>query len=238
MTVSRPDLELFRRRLLARGASGVLLVALLFVLLLMSRAVAFGSGHIWAMAEGALLGGIAAAHCRRRIQRDLLETDWTFDAAWMGMPVAGILFVLSPWAGTLSPAATVILGARLVLLAQEAFALGRVEALLARPQSASLPRIRHLRLPPAEPAAAEVRGVDVLAWNSEGSSRCPVCAEELTQVPVRCADCWTPHHEDCFRYNSGCGVYACGGSELKASPIPVAQTARAQRSPLPLRRAS
>lgn len=45
--------------------------------------------------------------------------------------------------------------------------------------------------------------------------RCPVCACELAGAGTRCARCQTPHHADCWRFNRGCGLYACRGHHLE-----------------------
>ncbi|MBI3893241.1 MAG: hypothetical protein HY303_17110 [Candidatus Wallbacteria bacterium] len=232
MTVARHELEQLRRRLLARAMSGGALTAALGALLLMSRAVAFCGNHLTAGFAGAILGLLAAIHIRRRMERDLLEAGWAVDVVHHALPPLAILAIVSPWAAAFGPAASVVFGARAVLLAQEALALGRVEALLSRRETPSLPRIRRLRLPDAA-AIRPTPGVDVVAWNSEGTARCPVCSEELSREAVRCADCWTPHHQDCFRYNAGCGVYACGGTAVKTAS---STHGCASERPAPLRR--
>ncbi len=42
---------------------------------------------------------------------------------------------------------------------------------------------------------------------------CQVCGCAVTDLPVRCGRCGTPHHDDCWEYNGGCSVYACGGRD-------------------------
>ena len=45
--------------------------------------------------------------------------------------------------------------------------------------------------------------------------RCPYCLDDLTSEDqtVRCSDCRTPHHDDCFRENAGCVAFGCSGRE-------------------------
>ena len=39
---------------------------------------------------------------------------------------------------------------------------------------------------------------------------CPYCGDAIDMPLVICVDCRTPHHEDCFRENGLCTIYACG----------------------------
>lgn len=39
--------------------------------------------------------------------------------------------------------------------------------------------------------------------------RCPVCAQDIRGAATHCELCASPHHEDCFRYFGGCGIFAC-----------------------------
>lgn len=41
-------------------------------------------------------------------------------------------------------------------------------------------------------------------------ARCKVCGEAILFDEVRCVDCDTPHHRDCWAYGGGCSVYGCG----------------------------
>ncbi len=43
---------------------------------------------------------------------------------------------------------------------------------------------------------------------------CRVCGCAVTAPVARCASCRTPHHQDCWDYNGGCSVYACGGRNV------------------------
>jgi len=48
--------------------------------------------------------------------------------------------------------------------------------------------------------------------------RCLVCGDQLAGWKlVRCAACATPHHADCWTYNTGCATYACGCVELEGA---------------------
>lgn len=42
--------------------------------------------------------------------------------------------------------------------------------------------------------------------------KCPVCGEAPTGDLARCPRCETPHHSDCWDYQGGCAVYACGSN--------------------------
>jgi hypothetical protein len=44
---------------------------------------------------------------------------------------------------------------------------------------------------------------------------CGVCGTELGYRTVTCAACDTPHHRECWEYNAGCSVYACGGRDAR-----------------------
>ncbi len=46
---------------------------------------------------------------------------------------------------------------------------------------------------------------------------CPVCGESVGAAPTRCPQCDTPHHFDCWEYNSGCGVYGCSSKPKQAA---------------------
>lgn len=49
--------------------------------------------------------------------------------------------------------------------------------------------------------------------------KCPVCQTELTrQGLVLCQKCSAPHHRQCWTFNKGCGVYACGCRVLVLPP--------------------
>jgi hypothetical protein len=48
-----------------------------------------------------------------------------------------------------------------------------------------------------------------LSVSSDGI--CRVCGVALAGATVSCGKCSTPHHRECWDYNGGCSVYACGG---------------------------
>ncbi len=50
---------------------------------------------------------------------------------------------------------------------------------------------------------------------------CGVCGGVLSAPLVACPACDTPHHQDCWSYNGGCAVYACGAISGEALPVPV-----------------
>jgi hypothetical protein len=39
-----------------------------------------------------------------------------------------------------------------------------------------------------------------------------VCSCPVETTGPRCLRCRAPHHGDCWRYNGGCGIYACQGA--------------------------
>jgi hypothetical protein len=41
---------------------------------------------------------------------------------------------------------------------------------------------------------------------------CRVCGTAIEKEKrVLCGQCRTPHHADCWAYNDGCAIFACGG---------------------------
>jgi hypothetical protein len=47
---------------------------------------------------------------------------------------------------------------------------------------------------------------------------CLVCGDGAVERPVvRCRLCDSPHHDECWRYNGRCAVYACGGTRKQDS---------------------
>ncbi|HXX94465.1 MAG TPA: RING finger protein [Planctomycetota bacterium] len=56
--------------------------------------------------------------------------------------------------------------------------------------------------------------------NLEGA-HCSICRSELREEIVRCLACQTPHHADCWRFNSRCSTYGCGETRFTSeSPLP------------------
>ncbi len=50
---------------------------------------------------------------------------------------------------------------------------------------------------------------------------CQVCGEELREesLIVKCGQCQTPHHRDCWDYNGKCAVFGCGNDATSPKPI-------------------
>ncbi len=46
---------------------------------------------------------------------------------------------------------------------------------------------------------------------------CQICAEGILGEQVLCERCCAPHHEDCWRFNGGCAIYACFGRRFSRS---------------------
>lgn len=61
--------------------------------------------------------------------------------------------------------------------------------------------------------------VAVIAVAPEGAA-CLVCGQTIESGVVTCIRCETPHHCDCWDYNGGCALYACGSRQ--AQPVRVA----------------
>lgn len=46
-------------------------------------------------------------------------------------------------------------------------------------------------------------------------ARCPICRDQIPSdsgQTIACPQCGTIHHQECWKYNQGCGAYGCGGS--------------------------
>lgn len=56
-------------------------------------------------------------------------------------------------------------------------------------------------------------GMTIVAGSATGEGRhCPICGDTLVgEVVSRCSLCDTPHHPECWEYNTGCSTYACEG---------------------------
>ncbi|HMP79191.1 MAG TPA: hypothetical protein PKD54_07045 [Pirellulaceae bacterium] len=48
---------------------------------------------------------------------------------------------------------------------------------------------------------------------------CPVCSQTASEPRVMCASCKTPHCRDCWDYNGGCAVFACGDKKCQAATL-------------------
>lgn len=64
-------------------------------------------------------------------------------------------------------------------------------------------------------AAFPIELVDV---DNPDGARCSVCRSELREHIVRCVACQTPHHDDCWQFNTRCSTYGCG--ETRCLPEP------------------
>ncbi len=52
-----------------------------------------------------------------------------------------------------------------------------------------------------------------LSVRARRPSTCPVCGTAAGEDALECAECLTPHHEDCWTYNGGmCAIYGCGAA--------------------------
>ncbi len=61
-------------------------------------------------------------------------------------------------------------------------------------------------------ACARAEGVIVFERVSEGpAAACRVCGAAIeAERRVVCRKCRTPHHDDCWKYNGRCSIFACG----------------------------
>ena len=61
---------------------------------------------------------------------------------------------------------------------------------------------------------------------------CPVCGDPIDSQLVYCAVCKTPHHQDCWDYNSRCSTFACGERTycVPQVAIPIARNSPATTS--------
>lgn len=48
--------------------------------------------------------------------------------------------------------------------------------------------------------------------------RCPVCSEAVRFSRRACLRCDAQHHEECWEYNRGCGIYGC---QVRPAAAPV-----------------
>lgn len=55
--------------------------------------------------------------------------------------------------------------------------------------------------------------------------RCPVCWGNVDSNVVACDRCESPHHDDCFAFADGCGVFGCGSTGSRGyQPPPPGET--------------
>jgi hypothetical protein len=75
----------------------------------------------------------------------------------------------------------------------------------------------NLAIPIAERAVAvcAVDGIRFVEETKAPGGMCQVCGSGLGAEVVRCANCDTPHHRECWTYVGKCATYACGGTTTK-----------------------
>jgi hypothetical protein len=69
----------------------------------------------------------------------------------------------------------------------------------------------------------DLRGVGDMTWDGalkEQGGKCPVCNAPLLDRLVYCADCRTPHHEDCWSYMGKCSMFGCRGTKASDHLVP------------------
>ena len=66
--------------------------------------------------------------------------------------------------------------------------------------------------PGATPTPVVKRPVPPALRPSPTEGHCLVCLGAFTGRAVYCADCATPHHADCWRYNGKCAVFGCAST--------------------------
>jgi hypothetical protein len=55
----------------------------------------------------------------------------------------------------------------------------------------------------AEPTGFVLDGLSI------AGSACPICGHAITDDPLACPTCRTPHHRDCWKYFGGCAIFGC-----------------------------
>ena len=67
-------------------------------------------------------------------------------------------------------------------------------------------------------AVKEQEGVEWLdAPKREGNAKCPICGAGLREGRVLCLKCKTVHHRECWEWNGGCSMFACGEQRCESS---------------------
>ena len=56
---------------------------------------------------------------------------------------------------------------------------------------------------------AEPSGVVLDKVLSAPGSACPICGHAISDGPLPCPTCRTPHHRDCWKYFGGCAIFGC-----------------------------
>ena len=63
------------------------------------------------------------------------------------------------------------------------------------------------RAAPALPVPREPRRITLKT--RPNAARCPVCANEVKGQVLMCPRCQSVSHEDCWKYQGGCAIFAC-----------------------------
>lgn len=67
-----------------------------------------------------------------------------------------------------------------------------------------------------EASVKEQEGVEWLdAPKAEGRACCPICGSALKSGRVDCLKCKTAHHRECWEWNGGCSMFACGETRFE-----------------------
>lgn len=67
-----------------------------------------------------------------------------------------------------------------------------------------------------EASVKEQEGVQWLdAPPAEARGTCPICGSPLKAGRVSCLKCKTSHHRECWEWNGGCSMFACGESRFE-----------------------
>jgi len=62
---------------------------------------------------------------------------------------------------------------------------------------------------------AEVQILADTAPVLETAPICPICGDPVEVNVVQCASCDTPHHRECWQYNTKCAMYGCGQTDFR-----------------------
>ena len=56
-----------------------------------------------------------------------------------------------------------------------------------------------------------------MTHETQTTPSCPVCSDPISHASsTSCPKCGIPHHQDCWGYNEGCGIFGCGSDQKKA----------------------
>ena len=74
-----------------------------------------------------------------------------------------------------------------------------------------------------QPATADE--FQVIDQDEEIEQHCQICGETIVEDHVRCCQCATPHHEDCWQYYGECATFGCQSTKCqKVSISPQSQS--------------